>query len=87
MCSSDLLEYIRMGNAAYQSGNVQEALDRYLTGAKVDPYNAETYYDAGGVYLMMKDLPNARACWKKALQVNPQHEQAKNWLIRTGGDN
>lgn len=79
------LEYIRMGNEAYQSGNSPAALDYYLTASTVDPYNAETFYDAGGVYLMMKDIPHARECWKKAVQLNPKHEQSLYWLKNTGG--
>lgn len=79
------LEYIRMGNEAYQSGNSRAALDFYLTASKVDPYNAETFYDAGGVYLMMNDIPHARECWNKTIQVNPKHEQALLWLKKTEG--
>ena len=81
------MEYISIGNQAYAAGDTAKALASYLSGAQIDPTNAETFYDVGGVYLMMKDIPKAREYWKKTLSVNPQHVNATDWLQRTGGMN
>lgn len=77
------LEYISMGNEAYAMKNVPGALDYYIRASQIDPYNAEAFYNTGGVYLVMKDIPKAHACFAKALQINPQHPDAKLWLAKT----
>jgi protein O-mannosyl-transferase len=80
------MELITMGNERYLKGDTVKALEYYLAATQVDPYNAEAYYDAGGVYLMLKDLQKARHCWKQTLRINPEHSEATQWLQRTGGN-
>ncbi len=77
------MEYIVMGNKTYADGDTSKALEYYLNAGIVDPSNADAYYDAGGVYLMMKNIEKARACWQKSISINPEHKEASAWLEKT----
>lgn len=77
------VEYILMGNAAYQRNRADSALILYQESARLDPNNDEAYYDLGGIYLMKKDIKNARVNWQRALAINPNHVESRNWLTRT----
>lgn len=79
------VEYLSMGNKAFTSGNSAKALEYYLSAAQADPGNPEGYYNAGGIYLTMQNVPKARECWQQAVRINPQHQEARSWLIKTGG--
>ncbi len=49
--------------------------------AKYDPSNYNVWYNLGGAYFTIRDFEKARTCWQKTLQLNPNHQQAKQGLI------
>ena len=79
---SDL--YLKKGYETYVSGDKQKAIELYLKSIAYQPTNAEAYYNLGGTYLMMNDLPKAREYWRKTLEVKPGHPEATKWLNQIG---
>ncbi len=76
-------ELLRFGNEKYALGKTDEALDKYFEAAKVMPSNPETYFNIGGIYLMKRNIKQARENWQKAISLDPNHVGSKEWLART----
>ncbi len=77
-------EYILKASRAFKSGDANKAIFLCEKALKVMPGNAEAWYNLGGYYLTLKDIPKAREYWKKALQVNPEYKEAREWLNKIG---
>lgn len=57
-----------------------EALERSL---QAEPEDADTHYVLGSACGTLGDLERAAACYRRALEFNPQHAKAEEFLIRT----
>jgi tetratricopeptide (TPR) repeat protein len=77
--------YLQRGHELYKAGNADGALNYYLRAAEIQPDNAEAYYNIGGIYLTRQDVARAKEYWRKTLEVNPQHQLAREWLQKIGG--
>jgi tetratricopeptide (TPR) repeat protein len=77
-------EYLKQGSEAFKNNDRELALTYYAKAAEVNPSEAEAYYCIGGVWFAKGDVNKAREFWKRTLQVNPDHKDAKMWLDRIG---
>lgn len=69
-------ELMREGEAAFSSGNMDEALKVYQKALEVDP---KLYYAAlfsGDVYMHKGDYPNAEIWYQRAIAIDPMIETA-----------
>lgn len=57
---------IQQGNAAYQSGRLEQALSAYDEASVDAPESPEIYYNRGAVYYRQEDYEQARAAFEKA---------------------
>ncbi len=78
-------EYLVLGSRAFQSDQKEKAILLCEIAIKAYPQNAEAYYNLGGYYMTLQNLEKAREYWRKALQINPNYKEAKEWLERIGG--
>ncbi|MEO6883668.1 MAG: tetratricopeptide repeat protein [Bacteroidia bacterium] len=70
-------------NEAFQRGSekkFQEAIVLMQKAATITPDDPKIWYNLGGAYFTIKDYTNARQCWNKTLQLNPNYEDAKHGL-------
>lgn len=70
-------------NKGLQAGAAKdfEASIKYFEQAvKIDPANAEVYYNLGGAYYSIGNLTKAIESWKYCLALNPSHAEATNGL-------
>src|SRR5579863_1347772 len=57
-----------------------EALERSLQS---EPEDADTHYVLGSACGTLGHLERAAACYRRALEINPDHAKAEEFLIRT----
>jgi tetratricopeptide (TPR) repeat protein len=57
-----------------------QALERSL---EAEPSDADTHYILGSACGTLGDLERAAACYRRALEINPEHAKAEEFLIRT----
>lgn len=57
-----------------------ETLERAL---QADPEEADTHYILGNACGTLGQLERAAACYRRALEINPRHAKAEEFLIRT----
>ena len=62
------------------SQNPTETIRLLERATKIDPGNANLWYDLGEAYSRMNDLAKARAAWIKTLQVKPDYKEAEQKL-------
>ena len=68
--------WIRLGNACYDSGDADGAIDAYQKALVLDPDNADVITDMGSMY-RMKGMPDkAVECYDRAVTVHPGHSNA-----------
>ena len=77
-------EYLKKGSEAFKNNDREQALTYYARAAEINPSEAEAYYCIGGVWFAKGDAKKAREFWKRTLQYNPEHKDAKMWLERIG---
>jgi tetratricopeptide (TPR) repeat protein len=78
-------EYQLMGSEAFNHGDWQTASRFYNIALEIKPDDADALYYMGGISLSRQDVNKAREYWKKALSINPNHQEAKEWLAKVGG--
>jgi hypothetical protein len=76
------LTLFNMANAYQRKGMSDEAIHYYLRTVAVDPAYIDAYNNLGGVYALRDDIDSAIACLRKALEIQPDHEQARLNLER-----
>jgi tetratricopeptide (TPR) repeat protein len=62
--------YLRKGNYQLAQGLLNEAVQK-------SPDNQAYRYHLGLAYQGMKDIPKAKACFQRALEINPKSDQAE----------
>ncbi|PCJ89612.1 MAG: hypothetical protein COA57_01720 [Flavobacteriales bacterium] len=72
--------YLKKGYALYEQGSVDSAIDYYQRSLKLNPRNAETWYNLGGNYLLKSDTVSALNAWGNVLKIEPNHLSAKEWI-------
>lgn len=75
------VEFRQMSADLYrQFGNDDEALKDYILLIKMNPYEADNYYNAGTLFESRKKPGQAVKYYKKALELQPHHSNAHQKL-------
>lgn len=70
----------QQANKHYQQKNYDSAAHYYAQIAKLEPRNADVYYNLGNTYYRLNDVGNAVLNYEKALHIQPSHRQAADNL-------
>lgn len=68
------------GAQAFSQGNMLQAGREYNKCTILDPYNPEGWYNLGGAYFNQQKYAQAKKAWERALQLNPNYQEAKRGL-------
>ncbi|MDR2152080.1 MAG: tetratricopeptide repeat protein [Helicobacteraceae bacterium] len=71
-------EAFNRGLAAYNRGDLQEAVKQYTQAIKIDPKYADAYYNRGLAYANLGDTSKAIADWTQAIKIDPSFALAYN---------
>ncbi len=83
MAKGDYTTWWQKANNYYQQKNYDSAAVYYKQLAKLEPRNAEVYYNLGNTYYRLNDVGNAVLNYEKALHLQPSHTQAADNLYLT----
>ncbi len=70
------------GAQCFNRGRMDSAAYHYNMATILDPYNAEAWYNMGGAYFNRQKFLQAKYCWERAVQINPNYNDAKANLSR-----
>lgn len=73
-------EWFAQGNAAYNEGDFEQALQQYDNILASDMESAPLYYNLGNTYYKMKEYAKAILYYEKALKLDPGNEDIKTNL-------
>ncbi len=73
--------YPVLAHAYEEEGALQEAMDVYLEGMRLDEFNEELYLQAGQLALRLKDEEKAIELLKHALSLDPANMKATSLLM------
>jgi peptidoglycan/xylan/chitin deacetylase (PgdA/CDA1 family)/uncharacterized caspase-like protein len=68
--------HLNRGNALFKEKRYQEALDEFLTAAKMDPKNALAANNAGFIYSKLQRMDDSVQWTKKAIEIDPKRAVA-----------
>ncbi|MEZ4739723.1 MAG: tetratricopeptide repeat protein [Flavobacteriales bacterium] len=69
--------YYRSGLTAGLGGDLAEGERLLKKAVRYAPRNPDAWYNLGGVYYTAKRYPEAEAAWRKALELSPEHRDAR----------
>lgn len=80
-------EFRQIGQRLWESDNsaIDSASVLYRKAISINDANVFAWYNLGGMHYLRKEIPEARDCWRKVLQYQPNDADAKVWMNRTGG--
>lgn len=74
-------EHMKRGWNDYgRVGKYQEAIVEFKKGIEADSTIADLWYNLGGAYYSNRQNTEAAAAWQRALQINPNNQQARMGL-------
>lgn len=73
----DVHVYNRLGIALRKKGKILEAINEYKKALLLDSTDEALYYNIGRAYIEAKNKPKAIHSFKKALEIDPDFEDAK----------
>ena len=74
-----------LGLCYLETGKTETAVEALERALAVDEDNADIHYLLGNAVGTTGDLDRAASCYRRALQLDPQHQKAEEFLIRTEG--
>jgi tetratricopeptide (TPR) repeat protein len=77
---SEAMTYYNQGNAYYEAGELDKAIERYTQAIRLNLNSTAAYIHRGFAYVMKEDYTRARADWEKALQLDPNDAQARKGI-------
>jgi tetratricopeptide (TPR) repeat protein len=60
-----------------KQGNLDESLANYIRALNLEPTNADIHYNIGTAFQAKKDFERAQKAYNKAIELNPNHQEAK----------
>lgn len=67
-----------LGDLCYRSGRYEEATGHYARAAALAPdLGDDLYFKLGNLAFRDRDLPRAKECWQRTLDLNPGHQLAR----------
>ncbi len=77
----EIKEYVhianRLGIALRRQGKVKEAIEEYQKACQLAPDDEAIYYNMGKAYLSIGNRDKAAKCFRKALELAPDFEEAR----------
>jgi tetratricopeptide (TPR) repeat protein len=73
-------EYFEEGNARYEQGDIQAAVDAYRQAAALDEQNAGYWHNLGVAQYSLNALDEARASFRRGLALEPDDAEL-NYLL------
>ncbi len=70
-------DYRQMGEALYQKGLYNKALDYFNRAVQADPNDWQAYQELGDTYLKLNDDSSALGAYNKSLEINPNNASLK----------
>ncbi len=77
---SDVQKLFRQGNAFFQQGRYQQAIEQYRKIVELGYESGELYYNLGNAYFKINDLGRARLYYERARMFMPDDEALKENL-------
>ncbi|HMD96848.1 MAG TPA: tetratricopeptide repeat protein [Terriglobia bacterium] len=73
----------QLGHAYLEAEKPGDAIDALTRSLQLDPGDATAHCLLGNAYGTTCDLEKATACYRRALEIEPQHPKAEELLIKT----
>src|SRR5271167_2636090 len=73
----------QLGLCYLETAQPDLAIEALTRAVRYDPLHATTHYLLGNAYGSAGQLERAAACYRRALEIDPGHVKAEEFLIRT----
>ena len=73
-----------LGGVYRENGMYRESLAAYQEAIELKPSDAQTYLGLGITYWKMNESGLARAAWNRSMELNPNNNDARGWLLLAG---
>lgn len=73
----------QLGHSYLEAGKPDDALEALTRSLRLNPGDATAHCLLGNAYGSTCDLEKAAACYRRALEIEPQHVRAEELLIKT----
>jgi len=73
---------LALGWLYYNKKDYEESIKEYEKALRIDDSSVKAYYWLGKAYEALGDKESAKCQWRKVLQINPHHKEAKTQLRR-----
>jgi tetratricopeptide (TPR) repeat protein len=82
---SNEADYIELGKFYFLNNKYDEAVSEFKKVLKINPGNAEAYYNIGLIKESSNQMDEAREMYSKALAVNPDYKIVRDRLNKLIG--
>ncbi|MBI5574642.1 MAG: tetratricopeptide repeat protein [Elusimicrobia bacterium] len=83
--SKEEIDLIEMGKFYFISGKYDEAIEEFEKVIKINPKNADAYFNMGIVKEAKNDSSGAKKMYEKTLEIIPDHKTARKHLEKLVG--
>lgn len=77
--------YFQQGNMFFLKEDYVNALENYRKALRKTPDIPVLYYNLGITYIKLGDVRGAKACFRRALRINPGYDTARKNMSALGG--
>ena len=70
-----------LGNYYREKNLYRESLIAFQEVLELSPMDADAYMGIGITYWKMDEKQLARASWEKSIEIKPEHNESRGWLI------
>jgi tetratricopeptide (TPR) repeat protein len=71
-----------LGNAPFQEGQLNEAVDQFLKALEINPNSFETHYNLGGALIQKGELDEAITQFQEILGLKHDFSPAQDNLVK-----
>ena len=83
--SKEEIDLVEMGKFYFISGKYDEAIEEFEKVIKINPKNADAYFNVGMVKEAKNDFSGAKKMYEKTLEITPDHKTAKKHMDKLVG--